>query len=220
MNSAPGNKKVEGIADLSKKEPYEHMLRATLERGRLTARMEQMRAFRVRHEQLRPVITRVLRPGVTSRPAIPPAPSKGADLASLDSTASADVKLSEEIDLAYEDVKEVDCLDITREGTEAWKAAVRRYDERIDRVETRITAWVRKQLGEANDALEMGRSIYRFKALFVRPRIRGAIRECLPKLMNKTNDALNVVKKDLKVSELWLTAEEEEALGKNGEQAS
>lgn len=39
------------------------------------------------------------------------------------------------MNLAYENVKEVDGLDISREGTEMWEAALKRYDERIDRVE-------------------------------------------------------------------------------------
>ena len=48
-----------------------------------------------------------------------------------------------QVNLAYEAVKEVDALDISKEGSEAWEAAMKRYDERIDRVETRITARLR-----------------------------------------------------------------------------
>ena len=44
---------------------------------------------------------------------------------------------------AYEAVKEMDGLDISEEGSEAWEAAMKRYDERIDRVETRIAARLR-----------------------------------------------------------------------------
>lgn len=54
---------------------------------------------------------------------------------------------------------------------------ISRYGERIDRVETRITARLRDQLGTAKNANEMFRIFSRFNALFVRPRIRGAIRE-------------------------------------------
>ena len=87
--------------------------------------------------------------------------------------------------MAYENVKEVDCLDITREGSEAWDAAVRRYEERIDRVETRITAHLRDQLGTAKNANEMFRIFSRFNALFVRPHIRGAIREYQTQLIQR-----------------------------------
>lgn len=44
---------------------------------------------------------------------------------------AADANAIEEVNLAYEHVKEVECLDITKEGSEAWEAAVKRYEERI-----------------------------------------------------------------------------------------
>jgi dynein heavy chain 1 len=44
------------------------------------------------------------------------------------------------VNLVYVAVKEVDGLDMSKEGSEAWEAAMKRYDETIDRVETRITA--------------------------------------------------------------------------------
>ena len=47
------------------------------------------------------------------------------------------------MNLAYEAVKEVDGLDISKMGSEAWEAAMKRYDERIDRVDTRISARLR-----------------------------------------------------------------------------
>ena len=53
---------------------------------------------------------------------------------------AADANAISEVNLAYENVKEVDGLDITKEGCEAWEAAMKRYEDRIDRVETRITA--------------------------------------------------------------------------------
>lgn len=43
--------------------------------------------------------------------------------APLDSTEAQAI---EEVNLAYENVKEVDCLDISREGSEAWEAAMKR----------------------------------------------------------------------------------------------
>ena len=42
------------------------------------------------------------------------------------------------MNLAYDAVKEMDGLDISKEGSEAWEATMKRYDERIDRVETRL----------------------------------------------------------------------------------
>ena len=103
------------------------------------------------------------------------------------------------MNLAYENVKEVDCLDISREGLEAWDAAVRRYEERIDRVETRITAHLRDQLGTAKNANEMFRIFSRFNALFVRPHIRGAIREYQTQLIQRVKDDIEALHEKFKV---------------------
>ena len=58
----------------------------------------------------------------------------------------------------------------------------------IDRVETRITARLRDQLGTAKNAAEMFRIFSRFNALFVRPHIRGAIREYQTQLIQRVKD--------------------------------
>lgn len=100
---------------------------------------------------------------------------------------------------AYENIKVVDCLDISREGVEAWEAAVARYEERIDRVEARITAHLRDQLGTARNANEMFRIFSRFNALFVRPHIRGAIREYQTQLINKVKEDIEALHDKFKV---------------------
>ena len=46
---------------------------------------------------------------------------------------AADAHAIEEVNLAYENVKDVDVLDTSKEGTDLWEAAVKRYEERIDR---------------------------------------------------------------------------------------
>lgn len=110
----------------------------------------------------------------------------------------------QEVNLAYENVKEVDCLDISREGLEAWDAAVSRYQERIDRVETRITAHLRDQLGTAKNANEMFRIFSRFNALFVRPHIRGAIREYQTQLIQRVKDDIEALHEKFKVWHCFL----------------
>lgn len=103
------------------------------------------------------------------------------------------------MNLAYENVKEVECLDISKEGQDAWDAAVQRYEERIDRVETRITAHLRDQLGTAKNANEMFRIFSRFNALFVRPHIRGAIREYQTHLIQRVKDDIEALHEKFKV---------------------
>ena len=97
-------------------------------------------------------------------------------------------------------IRDSNCLDMTREGQEAWDAAVARYEERIDRVEARITAHLRDQLGTAKNANEMFRIFSRFNALFVRPHIRGAIREYQTQLIQRVKDDIEALHEKFKVS--------------------
>lgn len=80
-----------------------------------------------------------------------------------------------------------------------------RYDERIDRVETRITARLRDQLGTAKNANEMFRIFSRFNALFVRPHIRGAIREYQTQLIQRVKDDIEALHDKFKVSYLFFS---------------
>ncbi|KAJ9599379.1 hypothetical protein L9F63_010141, partial [Diploptera punctata] len=188
--------KLQGLLrDIVKKKRDEHLKmvwRVSPAHKRLQTRMEHMRRFRRQHEQLRTVILRVLRPTLMNQETAGMKP----DILGLE---AADANAIEEVNLAYENVKEVDCLDISREGLEAWDAAVRRYEERIDRVETRITAHLRDQLGTAKNANEMFRIFSRFNALFVRPHIRGAIREYQTQLIQRVKDDIEALHEKFKV---------------------
>lgn len=76
-------------------------------------------------------------------------------------------------------------MDLSDSGRYAWEQAQRKYDDRIDRVEARIIAKLRDQLGTAKNANEMFRIFGKFNALFVRPSIRGAIREYQSQLIER-----------------------------------
>lgn len=69
----------------------------------------------------------------------------------------------------------------------------------LDRVETRITAHLRDQLGTAKNANEMFRIFSRFNALFVRPHIRGAIREYQTQLIQRVKDDIEALHEKFKV---------------------
>ncbi|KAL7038933.1 hypothetical protein ACKWTF_009751 [Chironomus riparius] len=189
--------KLQGLLrDIVKKKRDEHLKmvwRVNPAHKKLQQRMEHMRKFRRQHEQLRTVIVRVLRPARQQAIAEIPIESKQASL------EPSDANPIEEVNLAYENVKEVDCLDISKEGSEAYDAAVKRYEDRIDRVETRITAHLRDQLGTAKNANEMFRIFSRFNALFVRPHIRGAIREYQTQLIQRVKDDIEALHEKFKV---------------------
>ncbi|KAF8560529.1 hypothetical protein P879_02534 [Paragonimus westermani] len=205
------------MRDISKKKREEQMRmvwRSNPAHRRLQIRLDHMRKFRHQHEQLRQVIVRVLRPApsrvaqseettaesnVVDGQAKHSEKSSGRDQPLLD---ASDANAIEDVNLAYEIVKEVDCLDVTKEGTDAWEAAIKRYDERIDRVETRITARLRDLLGTAKNANEMFRYFSRFNALFVRPHIRGAIREYQTQLIQRVKDDIEALHSKFKVQYL------------------
>ncbi|CAJ0587193.1 unnamed protein product, partial [Mesorhabditis spiculigera] len=147
---------------------------------KLEQRLAQIKAFRRQHEQFRTVIERVLR--------CPNAIDGVAQLNAGAGTVTAAPTAVEQIDRAYEYVKEVDCLDVTAEGTVAYDAAQIRYEQEVQRVETDITAWLRGQLGAAKNAKEMFSIFSRYNALFVRPNIRGAIREYQTQLIDKVKE--------------------------------
>lgn len=186
------------MRDIVKKKRDEHAKmswKMDLAHKRLESRMEEMRRFRVQHEQLRSVIVRVLRPVSVKKPFSSPDSEPSQDSV-LD---SADVNAIEEVNLAYELVKEVDALEISKEGGDAWDAANRRYEERIKRVEARITTKLRDQLGSAKNANEMFRIFSRFNALFVRPHIRGAIREYQTQLIQRVKDDIGTLHEKFKI---------------------
>lgn len=69
----------------------------------------------------------------------------------------------------------------------------------IFQVESRITAHLRDQLGTAKNANEMFRIFSRFNALFVRPHIRGAIREYQTQLIQHVKDDIDRLHEQFKV---------------------
>ena len=198
--------KLQGLMrDIVKKKRDEHLKmvwRVNFSHKRLQARMEQMRRFRRQHEQLRTVIVRVLRPHVFMNQSMTESimEREAADIKpEVLAIDAADANAIEEVNLAYDNVKEVEGLDISKEGSEAWEAAMKRYEERIDRVETRITARLRDQLGTAKNAAEMFRIFSRFNALFVRPHIRGAIREYQTQLIQRVKDDIEALHEKFKI---------------------
>lgn len=182
--------------------------RVNLAHKRLQLRMENMKNFRQQHEQLGKVITVVLGSGghgpkdrvddgfvsssLTNN-------NNTMDTNVSNSLEFADGSMIREVDSAYELVKEIDACDISKEGSDAWDAALARYEERIDRVESCITARLRDQLGTAKSANEMFRIFSRYNVLFVRPRIKGAIREYQTQLIQRVKDDIETLHDNFKI---------------------
>ncbi|CAJ0832790.1 14199_t:CDS:2 [Entrophospora sp. SA101] len=107
----------------------------------------------------------------------------------------------EEVRLAYESVKDIDVLDVSLEGTEIWMHAENAYNERVSRVENQIIASLRDRLGTCKNANEMFRVFSKFNALFVRPKIRGAIQEYQTLLLESVKD--DIAKLQVKFTEQY-----------------
>lgn len=136
-------------------------------------RLAYIKGFRHSHEQLQRTITNVLGPKSFD--------SIGAASTGRDGAVAVedigDVDAVEEVAQAYAILRDVDVLDVSPEGTEIWIAAENAYNERTSRVENSIIARLRDRLATAKTANEMFRVFSKFNALFVRPKIRGAIQE-------------------------------------------
>ncbi|PTB70906.1 hypothetical protein BBK36DRAFT_1134104 [Trichoderma citrinoviride] len=159
----------------------------------LESRIKYVSAFRDNHEQLQRTIVNVLGP----KAILPGVTDVTAASSSSNATAGAvieemgDVDAVEEVKRAWEALQNVDLLDVTDQGKERWAQAENLYNERSTRVENSIIARLRDRLATAKTANEMFRVFSKFNALFVRPKIRGAIQEYQNQLMDHVKQAIN-----------------------------
>ncbi|KAF8883831.1 dynein heavy chain, N-terminal region 1-domain-containing protein [Infundibulicybe gibba] len=137
--------------------------------AKLEERTRYLRDWRKQHEQL----------------AVMTGPTKGLGGVGME---VGGMDMEEEVKEAYEVVKRIDVLDVSVEGTEIWVAAENAYNERVSRVENQIIARLRDRLGTAKNANEMFRVFSKFNALFVRPKIRGAIQEYQTQLIDSVKE--------------------------------
>uniref|UniRef100_A0A0X3P013 Dynein heavy chain, cytoplasmic n=1 Tax=Schistocephalus solidus TaxID=70667 RepID=A0A0X3P013_SCHSO len=196
------------IGKKKREEQVRMIWRITFAHRQLQTRLDNLRKLWYQHEQLRLVIVRV-RPTTrsTTLPEAEDATVKNGQAGDIENNHdreepvldAADASAIDDVNMAFELVKEVDCLDLSKEGTDVWDATIKRYDERIDRVETRIAARLRDLLGTAKSANEMFRYFSRFNALFVRPHIRGAIREYQTQLIKRVKDDIEALHNKFKM---------------------
>ncbi|KAL9129037.1 MAG: hypothetical protein Q9217_002407 [Psora testacea] len=144
-------------------------------------RLAYIKTFRLNHEQLQRTIVTVL--GNESANDVA-ADENGADRVVLVEEIGG-VDAVQEVAQAYGALKDVDVLDVSPEGTQIWAQAEATYNERTSRVENSIIARLRDRLATAKTANEMFRVFSKFNALFVRPKIRGAISEYQTQLIDR-----------------------------------
>ena len=152
----------------------------------LESRIRYVSTFRDNHEQLQRTIVNVLGPKATI-PGV--TETTGADGIVIEEMG--DVDAVEEVNQAWEALQNVDLLDVTEQGKDRFSLAENLYNERTTRVENSIITRLRDRLGTTKTANEMFRVFSKFNALFVRPKIRGAIQEYQNQLMDHVKQAIN-----------------------------
>ncbi|CAG8442752.1 1825_t:CDS:10 [Diversispora eburnea] len=171
---------------------------------KLQERVAFVRGFRKQHEQLYQTIIKVMaQPKGNTKIVV-----EGDDNViqkKSDSISTNEIDSLEEVKLAYESVKDIDVLDVSIEGTEAWMKAENKYNERVSRVENQIIASLRDRLGTCKNANEMFRVFSKFNALFVRPKIRGAIQEYQTQLIESVKE--DISKLQAKFTQQYLKSE-------------
>lgn len=140
-------------------------------------RLKEIQSFRKGHEKLREVVTKVF---------------------SDDDRQQSELAALREIHAAYSYFNNFDVLDLSTSGKDAWDLARKQYEQRIDRVESQITAKLRDKLGSAKSANEMFRVFSKFNALFFRPRIRGAIQEYQTTLIQQVRNDIQKLQEKFK----------------------
>ncbi|KAK0424238.1 hypothetical protein QR680_008567 [Steinernema hermaphroditum] len=174
------------LRELVKKKREEAMkmsLRLTPLHKKLETRLVNVKKFRDQHDHLCSVIQRVL----------PRYDLMDGSSPTAESPVTAGSNALELVNNAYNYVKEVDCLDVSPEGEEVWTSALKRYETQIGHVEKEITARLRDQLGAAKSANEMFAICQRYNALFVRPHIRGAIRDFQTQLIHRVKESIEAL---------------------------
>jgi len=144
--------------------------------SKLQERIAYLRAFRRSHEQLR-VMT-----------------SSTRNFSGLGTEAPFELDMEDEVRLSYESVKNVDVFDVSTEGTEIWYTAEMAYNDRVARIENQIISRLRDKLATARNAQEMFRVFSKFNALFVRPKIRGAIQEYQTRLIDSVKEDIRMLR--------------------------
>ncbi|PWA00630.1 hypothetical protein BB558_003315 [Smittium angustum] len=162
-------------------------IKITPSHNALQERLKFVSGFRKQHEQLQRTISQVME--LDSRDAMQVYSSDNG-IGSISSSLSS-VDCTEEIKLAYDAVKHVNVLDVSKEGVIEWEQAEAIYDERVSRVENQTISRLRDRLATCKNASEMFRVFSKFNALFVRPKIRGAIQEYQTQLISSVKEDIS-----------------------------
>ena len=168
-------------------------IKVTERHTKLQERLEYINTFRINHEQLRQTIINVI-----GSPQSKSKPSENPNFQVAVAEEYGETDAVAEVEQAYTSLTDVDVLDITVEGTQRWTQAEALYNDRTSRVENAIISRLRDRLATAKTSNEMFRVFSQFNALFIRPKIRGAIQEYQVRLIDKVKEDITILQRRFK----------------------
>lgn len=174
------------------KEEGNFYLKIAARHVRTRERLDYVASFRNNHEQLLQTITDVL----AGSGQLYDKTEQSQDTLVVGELSSFDAV--KDIIHAYASIGEIDVLDVSVEGNRAWQDVETQYNERIARVENAIIAVLRDRLDLARSADEMFQVCSRFNALFIRPKIRGAVTEYQTRLLDRVKQDISVLEERYK----------------------
>ena len=111
-----------------------------------------------------------------------------------DSEEPKESQISRDIEAAYKVASDVDILNLSKKGQEAWINAKSEYNKVIDKVEGQISSSLIEQLASAQNVIEQFRIFEKFKIIIKRPRIQSSIQEYQKSLLHSIIKDLNELK--------------------------
>jgi dynein heavy chain 1, cytosolic len=144
-----------------------------IERNPIQNRLMQIIRIRKEHQQLKSIILKTISQSQGSGVVLGNSGTNTSGIAGK----NFEEKALDEINEAYNCFFNINVLDISKEGQDLWELTKRIYDNKIDRVESKITLALKDKLASTANANQMFKVFSFFQPLFTRPRIRGAIRE-------------------------------------------
>ncbi|KAH6598857.1 hypothetical protein BASA50_003364 [Batrachochytrium salamandrivorans] len=153
----------------------------------LQERLSFVHSFRRQHEDLCNTILKVIRSetALLQKSSFAPHSAAAQRAKGLDLEASG---AQQDVLAAFDTIRNVNVLDLSPDGTSSWVAAENIYTERISQVEGQIISRLRDRLASAKNATDMFRVFSKFNALFIRPKIRGAIHEYQAQLIERVKE--------------------------------
>ncbi|CAJ0641783.1 9986_t:CDS:2 [Entrophospora sp. SA101] len=168
-------------------------IKVILAHDKLQERINFVRAFRKKHEQLHQTVLKLMtQPKIVLKKIV------------VESEKDNDIDALEEIRLAYENVKDIDVLDVSPTGTEILMHAENAYNECVSRIESEIIPSLKDRLANDKDPDSLPIIFDGLQEYIQIPKpamdmgIESKFEEIKKNFKNELNDIRNEIKDEIK----------------------